>query len=84
VDGAPFSGAFKAIADTGTSLLALPKADLTEIIAKLPGVKELPGTGEYLVPDCTKVSGGDPPPPLRVSPAGEPRVACAQAAAVQP
>lgn len=68
VGGAPFSGAFKAIADTGTSLLALPKADLGILIAKLPGVKELPGTGEYLIPDCTKVGGGGgqpptPPPP---------------------
>eukprot|EP00967_Tisochrysis_lutea_P105669 scaffold161318_cov34-Tisochrysis_lutea.AAC.1 len=56
VDGSPMLGAFKAIADTGTSLLALPKADLANIIAKVPGVQELPGTGEYLVPDCSKVS----------------------------
>jgi hypothetical protein len=66
VGGAPFSGAFKAIADTGTSLLALPKADLATLIARLPGVKELPGTGEYIVPDCTKV--GRPFSPF--SPAG--------------
>lgn len=73
VGGAPFSGAFKAIADTGTSLLALPKADLATLIAKLPGVKELPGTGEYLIPDCTKVGGGggQPPTPPLVSPVGE-------------
>mmetsp|Transcript_13828 Transcript_13828/g.42093 ORF Transcript_13828/g.42093 Transcript_13828/m.42093 type:complete len:236 (-) Transcript_13828:378-1085(-) len=56
VDGSPMLGAFKAIADTGTSLLALPKADLANIIAKVPGVQELPGTGEYLVPDCSKAS----------------------------
>jgi len=69
VGGAPFSGAFKAIADTGTSLLALPKADLGILIAKLPGVKELPGTGEYLIPDCTKIAEM---PSLTLTIAGKP------------
>jgi len=55
IDGTPFSGAFKAIADTGTSLLALPKAELAKIVALIPGVKELPGTGEYLIPDCSQI-----------------------------
>jgi cathepsin D len=44
----------KAIADTGTSLLAVPKATFTSLVAKLPGVSPL-AAGEYTV-DCSKIS----------------------------
>jgi len=43
-----------AIADTGTSLLAVPKATFTSLVAKLPGVSPL-AAGEYSV-DCSKIS----------------------------
>jgi len=59
VDGASLGGSsvgsdIKAIADTGTSLLALPKAQLKSIVAKLPGLTPMP-TGQYTV-DCSKIS----------------------------
>ena len=36
VGGASFAGATKAIADTGTSLLAIPKDSLTSLLTKFP------------------------------------------------
>merc|ERR1712196_483057 len=41
-------------ADTGTSLLAMPKDDFTKIVATLPGVKKLTAQ-EYTV-DCSVIS----------------------------
>jgi len=46
---------FNAIADTGTSLLAGPKATIKELASKLPGVTAVPLTGEYTV-DCSQIS----------------------------
>jgi cathepsin D len=56
VGGASFAGETKAIADTGTSLLAIPKSSLTSLLTKFPSgaVKPL-AAGEYTV-DCSKVS----------------------------
>jgi len=56
VGGADFAGETKAIADTGTSLLAIPKASLTSLLTKFPAgaVKPL-AAGEYTV-DCSKTS----------------------------
>jgi len=54
VAGADFAGSIKAIADTGTSLLAIPTAQVKALTAKLPGLTKLP-TGQYTV-DCSKVS----------------------------
>jgi cathepsin D len=56
VGGASFAGETKAIADTGTSLLAIPKDSLTTLLTKFPSgaVKPL-AAGEYTV-DCSKVS----------------------------
>jgi len=56
VGGASFAGETKAIADTGTSLLAIPKASLTSLLTKFPAgaVKPL-AAGEYTV-DCSKTS----------------------------
>jgi len=56
VGGSSFATATKAIADTGTSLLAIPKESLTALLATFPtaaGVKPL-ATGEYTV-DCAQV-----------------------------
>jgi len=55
VGGDSFAGVTKAIADTGTSLLAIPKASLAALLGKFPpgAVKPL-AAGEYTV-DCTKV-----------------------------
>jgi len=56
VGGASFAGETKAIADTGTSLLAIPKASLTTLLTKFPsGVVKPLAAGEYTV-DCSKVS----------------------------
>jgi len=54
VGGSSFAGATKAIADTGTSLLAIPKDSLTSLLTKFPAgaVKPL-AAGEYTV-DCSK------------------------------
>jgi cathepsin D len=53
VDGAPFATEIKAIADTGTSLLAIPKDLVKSLVAKLPGVKPIIH-GEYSA-DCSKI-----------------------------
>jgi len=53
LDGSSFAGATKAIADTGTSLLAIPTEQVTTLTAKLPGLTKLP-TGQYTV-DCSKI-----------------------------
>lgn len=56
VGGASFAGTTKAIADTGTSLLAVPKTVFTSLLTKFPaGVVEPLQMGEYTV-DCSKVS----------------------------
>jgi len=56
VAGAKFADTTKAIADTGTSLLAIPKSSLTSLLTKFPSgaVKPL-AAGEYTV-DCSKIS----------------------------
>jgi len=56
VAGESFAGATKAIADTGTSLLAIPKSSLTSLLTKFPaGVVKPLAAGEYTV-DCDKLS----------------------------
>lgn len=56
VGGAAFAGKTKVIADTGTSLLAIPTASFTAILAKFPaGVVKPLAKGEYTV-DCAKVA----------------------------
>jgi len=56
VGGASFAGVTKAIADTGTSLLAIPKDSFTALLAKMPaGVVKPLIHGEYTV-DCSKAS----------------------------
>ncbi|KAL1523153.1 hypothetical protein AB1Y20_018108 [Prymnesium parvum] len=56
VGGASFAGEIKAIADTGTSLLAIPTDQLTTLLTKFPAgaVKPLI-KGEYTV-DCSMLS----------------------------
>jgi len=56
VGDASFAATTKAIADTGTSLLAIPKSSLTSLLTKFPSgaVKPLMA-GEYTV-ECDKVS----------------------------
>merc|ERR1712113_324381 len=56
VGGDSFAGTTKAIADTGTSLLAIPKTVFTSLITKFPaGVVKPLVHGEYTV-DCSKMS----------------------------
>jgi len=56
VGGEAFAGETKAIADTGTSLLAIPKASLTTLLTKFPsGIVKPLAAGEYTV-DCSKTS----------------------------
>merc|ERR1712040_15841 len=56
VGDASFAGMTKAIADTGTSLLAIPKSSLTSLLTKFPaGVVKPLLAGEYTV-ECDKVS----------------------------
>jgi len=56
VGGASLVGTTKAIADTGTSLLAVPKTVFTSLLTKFPaGVVKPLAMGEYTV-DCSKVS----------------------------
>jgi len=53
IAGKSFSTTMTAIADTGTSLLAGPTADIKALAAQLPGVKPLVH-GEYSA-DCSKI-----------------------------
>jgi len=56
VGGSSFAGETKAIADTGTSLLAIPKASLTSLLATFPsGVVTPLIKGEYTV-QCSRSS----------------------------
>jgi len=56
VGDASFADTTKAIADTGTSLLAIPKSSLTSLLTKFPsGVVKPLLAGEYTV-ECDKVS----------------------------
>jgi len=56
VGGSSFAGETKAIADTGTSLLAIPTSSLKSLLTKFPsGVVKPLAAGEYTV-DCSKVS----------------------------
>jgi len=56
VGGASFASTTKAIADTGTSLLAIPTSVFTSLLTKFPaGVVKPLLHGEYTV-DCSKVS----------------------------
>merc|ERR1712050_53893 len=56
VGDASFADTTKAIADTGTSLLAIPKSALTSLLTKFPaGVVKPLLAGEYTV-ECDKVS----------------------------
>jgi len=44
----------KAIADTGTSLLTGPKSAVKSLVALIPGLTAVPGTGEYMA-DCSSI-----------------------------
>jgi len=55
VGGAAFSGEIKAIADTGTSLLAIPTATFTSLLTKLGSSVKPLAHGEYTV-DCSQRS----------------------------
>merc|ERR1711998_541445 len=67
-DGASFATSFAGIADTGTSLLTMPKDILTQLVKKLPGLTKVPVSGEYTV-DCSKV---DSFPKMTFTIAGQP------------
>jgi len=54
VGGADFASDIKAIADTGTSLLALPTAQITALVKQLPGTIKVPGAQEWEV-ECGKI-----------------------------
>lgn len=54
VGGSSYSSGFKAIADTGTSLLAVPKSDVKALVKMIPGLTPVIGTGEYTA-DCSKI-----------------------------
>jgi len=54
VGGTSYSSTFKAIADTGTSLLSVPKADVKNLVKMIPGLTPVVGTGEYTA-DCSKI-----------------------------
>lgn len=51
---ADFASDIKAIADTGTSLLALPTAQITALVKQLPGTIKVPGAQEWEV-ECGKI-----------------------------
>jgi len=56
VGGSSFASSIKAIADTGTSLLAIPTAQVTQILTTFPSGAVTPlAAGEYTV-DCSKIS----------------------------
>jgi len=56
VGGSSFAAETKAIADTGTSLLAIPKSSLTSLLATFPsGVVTPLAAGEYTV-TCSRIS----------------------------
>jgi len=56
VGGSSFAGEIKAIADTGTSLLAIPSDQFSSLLTKFPsGVVTPLAKGEYTV-DCSKTS----------------------------
>ena len=49
------SGGCDVIADTGTSLIAMPSADAAKLNAQFGATEVTPGSGEYQI-DCTKVA----------------------------
>ena len=54
VAGSKYSGSFSAIADTGTSLMAIPSKDVKALVAKMPGVTSILGGKEYIL-NCTDI-----------------------------